>query len=405
MRRTLHQTKFIPKPSKIFSKTTTLLDFPDNKNMKILKFPAFCFVVICFFQLVCLSQTSEKSDKETARFVKSGNLSQFVQELNELGKIGYRVEKSFNYGGNASRFQGFAAVLKLEEGNTYEYDWLTSPNKNFLEGRLNNRTEYGFYPVEVYGITACDNRESAEDKNPDIIDTPLLKLSKGDVFLLERKNGIKQKLKNYRVFTADLGLGKNPSEKLQTALDQVSAEYVPFKILFNKGGALDFSVSVVVEDDFTKDSGEKTDYKFVKEVRGFEKEVNLLAKNGYRFLTGRRIGLIKYVVMAKNSAAPTSYIFVDQEKYEKETTKPATAIAAYQAKFIGDSDCDSDKSNGDKILFEEKPAKTNSSIELKYLKLADTDEENKEVKKLLKEGFIIKDGFFENGIVLILEKI
>lgn len=66
---------------------------------------------------------SSKQNLEPVEFLISGSLNNFVGELNELGKVGYRVSKAFNYGGDAANSQNFAAVLKLENGNTYEYDF------------------------------------------------------------------------------------------------------------------------------------------------------------------------------------------------------------------------------------------------------------------------------------------
>lgn len=280
---------------------------------------------------------------------------------------------------------------------------MTSPNKDFLESRLNYKTEKGFYPVQAFGITACGDKSFDSDKDVSIIDSPLLRLNKGDIFLLERKNGVAEKTKDYKVLIGKIGIGKNSSKELQTALDNVSKQYRPFKILFNKGGFADFSVSILLEDDLEREVSRKTDYKFVKEVNGFEKEINSLAADGYRFLSGRRIGLIKYALMAKNSDEAIEYKFADQDKYEKEIAKIIKPNDTYQGIFTGDSECDSNKTIGGKLVFEQSQ---NGAKDYKYIRLrgGKSDETNAEINKLLNENYEVKGIFFSNGVILILAK-
>jgi len=354
---------------------------------------------------------SSDQNLETVRFLVAGNLSRFVEQLNEFGKSGYRVDKAFNFGGDAATYsQSFAAVLRLENGNKYEYDWLTSPNKDFLESRLNYKTESGFYPIQTFGITACGDKSFDSDKDDSIINSPVLRLNKGDVFLLERKNGIMKKPKNYKVFVAKIGIGKNPSKELQSALDNVSKEYRPFKILFNRDGFIGFSVSVLLEDDLNEKVSRQTDYKFVKAINGFEKEINSLANTGYKFLSGRRIGLIKYAVMAKDSDEAVAYKFVDEEKYEKDMVKMIKSDDIYHGHFIGDSECDSPKTIGGKLVFEQSTNVASKNKDYKYIHLttkktfSSTDETISEINKLLSENYEAEDIFYSNGVVLILTK-
>lgn len=345
---------------------------------------------------------ADNKDLEEVRFLVSGNLSRFIEELNKLGKLGYRVEKAFNFGGDISKSQSFAAVLKLNLLDTFEYELLISPNPDYLERRLNFRSENGFNPVQTFAITACYGDSFDSDKDPSILIPDILKFDKGDIFLLERINGIKKKIKDYKVFIGEIGLGKSPSKELQTALDNSSKEFRPFKILFNKGGFVDFSVSILLEDDLSKEETQKTDYQFVKEVNGFEKEVNSLAKTGYKFLSGRRIGLIKYALMAKNSDEPTSYVFVDEKKYQKDFANEIKPSFTYENLFKGDSNCDSPKTNGGKLVFEQTPESNRKSYDYKFLKLKSDD--TIDLENFLKDGYQILDVFYSDGFVALISK-
>lgn len=67
-------------------------------------------------------QTESKTINEEFQFVLLGDFNKYIEELNRLGKLGYRVEKAFNYGGDAAKMQRFAAVLRLDPETAYEYD-------------------------------------------------------------------------------------------------------------------------------------------------------------------------------------------------------------------------------------------------------------------------------------------
>src|SRR5687767_10764562 len=78
---------------------------------------------------------AEAGDLEKVKLLLSAGFEGFVKDLNDHGKLGYRLEKSLGYGGVGVR-QSFAAVLRLDPGNAFEYDWLSSPNRNLLDLRL-----------------------------------------------------------------------------------------------------------------------------------------------------------------------------------------------------------------------------------------------------------------------------
>jgi len=355
-------------------------------------------------------KTSTNFTPEKFKFLVSEDLPRFVEEVNKLGKINYRVVKTFNFGGDAARAQSFAAVLELDTENTYEYDWLTSPNKNYLESRLNFRTEKGFYPVATFAVTACGDASYDPDGEPALTNSPLLRQTMGDIFFLERKNGNTTKTRDYKVFIGKIGLGKSPSKELQTALDNAASDYRPFKILFSRNGLVDFSVSILLEHDLSKSGRSKVNYRFVKQASGFEKEVNGLAQEGYRFWAGRRVGLVKFAILAKTAETPISYVFVDQVKYEKEIPKTIKAGDVYAAELVGTSECDSVKTIGGKLVFEQNPNGISKDVDHKYLRLSGNkssalqSEKLEEAAKFLSVGYAVKGVFFSEGVVLVLAK-
>ncbi|HQU86217.1 MAG TPA: hypothetical protein PKY59_24020 [Pyrinomonadaceae bacterium] len=353
---------------------------------------------------------TQETNKPATQFVLANDFSRYIEELNKLGKLNYRVEKAFNYGGDAANAQKFAAVVRLDEG-TYEYDWMTSPNKNFIETRLNAKAEQGFSVVQILPLSSCLDGiiiDSDRSAIPTVNET-LLRLTKGDVFLLERQSNKTVKTKEYKVIIGKIGIGKSPTTEIQTALDNVSEGFQPIKILFNKSGTFDFSVSVLLEKDLRNDNAEKIQYRFLKDVNGFEKEINTLAKDGFQLIGGRRIGLMKFALLAKVSGNAVSYILLDTDKYQKEIAKKVTPANFYKGMFLGDTSCDEPETKGGKLVFAE-TADANQTFEYKFVKLSDknqfpTDGDSvAELNKLLAQKYTVRDIFYSDGAILILEK-
>lgn len=355
------------------------------------------------------SQTEAKTVNEEFQFVLVGDFTKYIEELNRLGKLGYRVEKAFNYGGDAANMQRFAAVLRFDPETAFAYDWITSPNRKFIESRLNSKSEKGFYFTHILPITGCIDSFADQDTVEFPALETLLKLSKGDVFLLEKPLGKTEKVREYKVFTGKIGIGKSPTTELQNALDNAPAGFHPIKVLFNKSGTFDLTISVLLEKDLKNENTEKIQYKFFKDVNGFEKEINTNAQNGFQLIAGRRIGLTKLALLAKTPGDAVSYVLLDADKYDREFPKKVAPGNVYKGMFLGDTSCDEYETLGAKLVFAQ-TADTNRRPEYKFLKISDQnslpndDAITKEVIRHFKDGYRIRDIFYGKGAVLILEK-
>jgi len=397
--------------------------------MKLIKFEFLKFLFAVIVLAVAAFSQSGKKDVQTAptptvdqsvktesqtvneefQFVLLGDFNKYVEELNRLGKLGYRVEKAFNYGGDAANMQRFAAVLRLDPEAAYEYDWITSPNRKFIESRLNSKAEKGFYVTHILPITGCI--DSVLDK--DTIEFPtidtLLKLTKGDVFLLEKPAGKSEKVREYKVYTGKIGIGKSPTTELQNALDNAPVGFHPVKVLFNKDGTFDLTTSVLLEKDLKNTNTEKIQYKFFKDVNGFEKEINANAQNGYQLIAGRRIGLVKLALLAKVPGDAVSYILIDADKYDREFPKKIAPGNVYKGMFLGDTSCDEYETLNARLVFAQ-TADASRKPEYKFLKISDQnslpndDAITKEVIRHFKDGYRVRDIFYGKGAVLIMEK-
>jgi hypothetical protein len=345
---------------------------------------------------------------DKVKLISSVGIETFVKDLNDNGKLGYRLEKSLNYGGEGAT-QSYAAVLRLDPGNQYEYDWLSSPNKKLLEGRLNFQAKQGFNFVNAYALTYCSRGTSEEEANPTSPESLVLRLNKGDAFLLERKNGGKEQTREYKVFIAKVHLGDSAEKTIQAGLEGAAPQgFRPVKILFARQGLLDFSVSVLAERNLTDDHPPKIEYRFLKKTSGLPKEVNALAAQGFRFITGRRIGMIGMVLMDKQASNATIYTFVDEDKFAKEFDKTVGLGNSYQGMMVGDLSCGSTEVENERLVFAQDSG--GEKHEYKIYNLFDAKTGNltadslAELQRLWGENYQVKDLFYLGGLKVVFEK-
>ena len=338
------------------------------------------------------SSVGSSQQPEKVKLITSTGIESFVKDLNDNGKLGYRLEKSLNYGGEGVT-QRFAAVLRLDAPNKYEYDWMSSPDKKLLEGRLNSQAKKGFNFANAYALTYCSEPVD-DDANPS--ETLVLRLQKGDAFLLERSNGTPDQTREYKVIHAKVRLGDSAEKDIQAALDAAAPQgFRPLKILFARYGLLDFTVSVLTERNLTDANSAKSEYRFLKKSSGLPEHMNKWAAQGFRFLTGRRIGTIGMVLMEKRASDATTYTMIDRKKYAKEFDKTIAQGNSYSAVMLGDLTCGSTEAGNERLVFEQ-----NSTGKQREYKIASSDE----FQRLISDGYQVRDLFYSGGLMVIFEK-
>lgn len=349
--------------------------------------------------------TFQSDSLEKVKLITSTGIDDFVDDLNENGKLGYRLEKSLNYGGEGVT-QSFAAVVRLDAPNKYEYDWISSPDKKRLEARLNFQARKGFNYLTAYALTYCSEGTSGEETSRSSPETLIFRLQKGDAFLLERRNGDTEQSREYKVFIAKVRLGDSAEKNIQAGLDAAAPDgFRPVKVLFARQGLLDFSVSVLTERNL-KNTDTKTEYRFLKKSSGLPNDVNKLAAQGFRFITGRRVGMIGLALMDKRSSESTTYTFIDEKKYEKEFDKTVALGNSYQAVMIGDLTCGSVEAENERLVFAQSGEKREYKIKtIAFAKPGTADAQSlNEFQQLLSEGYQVKDLFYSRGLNIIFEK-
>lgn len=329
---------------------------------------------------------------EKVKLITSTGIESFVKDLNDNGKLGYRLENSLNYGGEGVT-QSFAAVLRLDAPNKYEYDWMSSPDKMLLEERLNSQAKKGFNFANAYALTYC-SEPLDDESDPNL--TLVLRLKKGDAFLLERRNGTAGQTREYKVLHAKVRLGDSAEKDIQAALDAAAPQgFRPVKILFARYGLLDFTVSVLTEKSLMDGNSSKTEYRFLKKSSGLPDHMNKWAAQGFRFITGRRVGSIGLVLMDKQTSDGTKYTMIDRKKYAKEFDKTIAQGNSYRAVMLGDLTCGSTEAGNERLVFEQ-----NSGGKQHEYKIAASNE----FQQLVSDGYQIKDLFYSKGLHVIFER-
>ena len=131
--------------------------------------------------------------------------NEFVEELNRLGKCGYRLEKAARipFGIEpADRQEIFiSGVVKFDTEDTYEYNWFAASRPGEIVTLANNQAELGFYFRKQMLFIYYSGYSRGEDSSGGLGDLARILISSGysgSIFIFERKNGIIKK-NEYRV--------------------------------------------------------------------------------------------------------------------------------------------------------------------------------------------------------------
>lgn len=355
---------------------------------------------------------------DKVKVVVARGMSDFVKTLNEQGRLGYRLEKTVNYGDpkqsrNVNESQRYAAVLHLDPGHTYDYasDPLWEDSK--YSGPLNYYPGRGYGLAHAYAVAQCRVVDVYDYTAPsDSATRQEIQAEKGNVLLFMRRDGAETQTKEYRAFKGQFALDGGQKKELQAALDAAPPGFKPVRVLFSGAGPQVFYVTVLSERDLNEPAPPKVEYQLVKEVFGFEEEVNRLAAAGARYVGGGRIDSIKLAVLAREAGGATAYTFKDDHQYQKEFPRMVAAGNRYVGLMPGDPSCDYELVR-QKLVFA-RDAGGAHAREYKILEISDhktakqpgvlTNAGVPELQRLLADGFRVRELFYSNGLYAILEK-
>lgn len=343
---------------------------------------------------------------ENVKLILSYGFERFVEDLNENGRLGYRLEKSLSYGG-AGVQQSFAAVLRLDPGNAYEYDWLSSPRIDLLEPRLNSQAKRGFNFANAFPLAICEDERDPEPDTTGLTLSVVRELM-GNSYLIERPRGNTVQTREYRIVRGNAGPFTSTKKAIETALASAPPGFRPVKLIFSKEGLFDFSIAVLLEKNLTEGDAPKVEYRLVKEIRGFDKALNALAAQGFRFVAGGHVGSIHFALMGMQTKGATVYTYFDDEDHSKKFDKTVAQGKRYHALISGEMNCESLAVDNQKLLFAQAPGGT--TAEYKVLKvpkertIKPVADSLADFQSLTAAGYQVRDIFYSDGLHVIFEK-
>ena len=107
----------------------------------------FCLFLIFTFQSLFGFAQSESTAKKY-RLIQPKTIKPFVEELNLLGKLGYKLKTVWRYPGDSTfedpKLIQIAGVVELH-GDTFEYEWFPSITLDDFVEQFSPKAEKGFY--------------------------------------------------------------------------------------------------------------------------------------------------------------------------------------------------------------------------------------------------------------------
>ena len=354
---------------------------------------------------------------DKVKVVVSEGVSNFVEALNEQGRLGYRLEKTVSYG-DPLNYRKYAAVLRLDPGHSYEYvsDSMPDDMRRFGDP-LDYHARRGYSLVHAYALTHCRTADVPLDPNYPNDTSPRQELQavrRSNVLLFTRRDAAGRQTKGYRVFTGLFTMDGGQKKELQAEIDAAPPGFRPVRLLFSGAGPDIFYATVVAERDLDEAAPRRIEYRLVKEVFGFEDEVNRLAATGSRYVDGGRIQFVKIALLERQAGGANAYTFIDDSGDRKRFDREVAAGNSYAGLLVGDLTCTSDSGLFLQKLVFARDAADAPAREYKILEIPDHKTAGKpgplanaavsELQRLLADGFRVRDVFYAYGLYVILER-
>lgn len=216
---------------------------------------------------------------------------QFVEELNRLGKCGYRLEMAGDKGGSYL----FGVVKKDSGNNKYEYQWFATGSAGEVVTRANAAAKDGFYFRRGMMFYSPGSEPSIDD------DSILKKLGvanfpgNGSIFIFERKNGV-IKRREYRMIIGANQTGKKALAANQVNLNEKVADgFHPVALYYM--GLFDAHEILIEKDPDIKPEG---DYLLLRYSYNISNLLTRQAAEGYRpLMTG-----VYFAILHRNNSDP-----------------------------------------------------------------------------------------------------
>jgi hypothetical protein len=375
---------------------------------------------------------SKFTDNPKFKYFEGKTTKEFVNKLNELGKLGYKLTIVWRYQGT-STFENptliqIAGVVELQEGDTFEYEWFPSITLEDFVEQFSPKAEKGFYfsqslffglwknPYEnLPEVTAEKGTADADmqsiKRSIELIkrltsDEPVI----GSILILERKNKLVKPV-NFKFATAipvKSVFGTNVidngkiNETIETSINEIDTRNYQPVLAFYSSAVFKTRVSqlptILFQNKSDEISSEKPIYKVVggnRLISSFRKEVDKLTKEGFSILT-----ITSMLSLAVKNNRQTSYLWLEPQK--KDFLQKLSEISKTGARFLtrtGQEMIFGKPINDDGQRFEYKVLNLK---EMPSLKMSNTSIQ--EFNELINQGFKPCSLFYVDNMNILFER-
>lgn len=367
-----------------------------------------------------------KGDKLSAFKYITGEDESFFKQLNEAGKLGYKLQIVTRIPPDSDKEKGIlklAAILRLKVGDYYEYGWLDP--EAAVTYNPDSTVGFDIFESIPYYFTANDLVPSKSEKRDtdavfDNVFSSIL-FTYGNIFILERSNGGRDQ-RDYELLTSELGYGKTPSQDLLEGIIEKSKDgFRPVSVYSGKRGlTTNISILATKEKNAVPNGAARYEYQFVRSVYGIGRKIEQRAAQGFKLVYfGQNILAQNFALMSKENGnkAPFSYLWIDadDDSYPVRIKKAAEQGFVYHSvvwngviekKLVFEKSAETAPKYDYKILNLNPRVARQSGKSSRALRLPAPQETKAAAERLLTEGYIIRDLFYSEfeGVCLLFEK-
>lgn len=388
----------------------------------------FLLLILTFQSFIVFSQSESATKKY--HLIQQKKIKNFVTELNELGKIGYKLKTVWRYPGTSTyedpKLIEIAGVVELREGDTFEYEWFPSITLDDFIEQISPKAESGFYYNNSVIYSLFENEElprvtaekgTVKREEQEIArSVAIIKQGTsqepviGSIFILERKNGqIKPiKFKFATAIPAKSIFGTNVinhrriNETTENSINEIDTiNYYPV-LAFYSSTVFKTRVSqlptILFQNDLKNYYDEKPIYKVVGEnrfVSSFRKEVDKLNKEGFSLIT-----ITNLLSLSVKNNRQMSYLWLEPQK--KDFLQKLSEASKNGARYLTQT--------GQEMIFEKPLTDDGKRFEYKVLNLKEmpqlrtSNNPAQEFYELVNQGFQPLSLFYQNGMSVLFER-
>lgn len=393
----------------------------------------FFFLTFAFYSLG-FSQLESNTQKYI--YVQPTRLKNFINKLNELGKLGYKlkfVERNteFNPPENPYVIE-IAGILELQTDESFEYAWIVAETVPELEEPISTLGKSGFYFNSRLGYSLIESDElppvtaepGTSERDKQIIDRSLATIKNllstepvdGNIFILE-KNGKISVPVEFRIATAytSTSLFKTSVinwNKVEPTLEDSMREidrrrFYPVSNFYSSKIFLSRvpHLPVVLFQSYGEESKDNpVEYKPIvvfNFIGKFKEKLNLLAQGGANIL----VVTDKFALTSEVKNRKVSYHWIEPKK--KDFLKTLAKISNEGGRFVANQETSMFEP---RFIFEKLVNDDGQRFDYKVLTLTKlltlrgNNDSTQEFNELINQGFQPRALFYNEGMNVLFEK-